>query len=485
MAVMRALAGIRLSVDTDESTSVERQTEAATYTVKARGDRLIHTAIDTDVSGSVSPFERPSLGPWLTDPDLIAQWDYLIVSKIDRLSRSLLDWQVFLQWCDAHGKTAVSVSEGFDLSTPWGRMIANILMIFAEFERLRIGERRKEAADKLRAIGQWGGGTMPYGYRAICTCHGKPECGAAQGWVFGQSAAEAGIIRRVVDDVLAGTPVGAICRELNAEGVPTPQRSREWRTPTLLHILRSRNLRGEAQYKKHTVRDADGNPVLSTDEPILTETEFALLQQALDAASRPHMTAHQSTKLLVGVVYCGECDGPLYRQRDTYRCFNRNGIKHPTAKIDAPLLEGIVEAALLKEHGSAQIERRAGNGVDYRLELETTRTELSELEEQYLGHNLSAERFARMSTRLEARIAELDTLAQQARGPRWERVGETVAQRWDRLDSEGRRGMLRRLGLRWSAVRIFRVSDRAQAWRVESELWALDEAHERLTRITP
>ena len=120
--VMRLLGAVRLSRDTDETTSPERQDDAITYTTKARGDRLIHIVHDLDVSGAISPFERAELGPWLTDPDKIAQWDGLIVAKIDRLSRSLLDFQVLLKWCDAHDKTVISIGEGFDLKAPVGRL---------------------------------------------------------------------------------------------------------------------------------------------------------------------------------------------------------------------------------------------------------------------------------------------------------------------------------------------------------------------------
>lgn len=91
-SVSKALGVVRLSLLTEESTSPERQREQITYTVKARGGELVHIVDDLDVSGSVSPFEREQLGPWLTDPGKIAQWDTLIVTKLDRQSRSLINF---------------------------------------------------------------------------------------------------------------------------------------------------------------------------------------------------------------------------------------------------------------------------------------------------------------------------------------------------------------------------------------------------------
>ena len=82
---MRILGSARLSHDTDESTSIARQREQVDLTCKARGDTLVHVTEDTDVSGAVAPADREGLGPWLTDPARIAQWDGLMVAKLDRL----------------------------------------------------------------------------------------------------------------------------------------------------------------------------------------------------------------------------------------------------------------------------------------------------------------------------------------------------------------------------------------------------------------
>ena len=87
---MRALGAVRLSRMTDESTSLERQTEAIEHTVQARGDTLIHITSDPDVSGAVSPFSRAGLGPWLNGRS--DEWDCLVIHKLDsradRLARS-------------------------------------------------------------------------------------------------------------------------------------------------------------------------------------------------------------------------------------------------------------------------------------------------------------------------------------------------------------------------------------------------------------
>src|ERR1035437_4373088 len=161
---MRYLGAVRLSLVTDETTSPARQRELIEHQAHAPGNTLVAIAQDLDVSGAVSPFNRPDLGPWLSDETKVIQWDVLCIAKLDRLSRSLIDFANLLRWCEDNGKTIVSVSESLDFGTATGRLLANLLMLFAEFEREQIRERRKAAAKYLRETGQYGGGRVPFGY---------------------------------------------------------------------------------------------------------------------------------------------------------------------------------------------------------------------------------------------------------------------------------------------------------------------------------
>jgi DNA invertase Pin-like site-specific DNA recombinase len=115
---MRLLGAVRLSSLTDESTSPVRQREQIEGWGKLHRHTLAAITEDLDVSGAVSPFERPELGPWLTDPAKIALWDALIISKFDRLGRSQRDYLDLIEWTEANGKALVSVAESLDFSTP-------------------------------------------------------------------------------------------------------------------------------------------------------------------------------------------------------------------------------------------------------------------------------------------------------------------------------------------------------------------------------
>ena len=284
----RVLGAARLSHDTDASTSIERQREAIGGWSRAQGHQVVAITEDTDVSGSIAPQERDGLGPWLSNGK-VGQWDVLVVAKLDRVSRSLMDFASLLEWCQDHGKVLVSVSEGLDFGTPTGQFIGKILVLFAEWERQTMRERRSDAARKLINRGGYNGGSsMPWGYRAV-NRGGQLEIEPDQDMVPE--------ITEIVDEVLAGKAVTATAR---VHGInPT----------TLLRRLRSPVLKGFVTYMDEVVRGDDGLPLLR--EPIIPAATWSRLQAKLDANSAGAGVPHNANPWL-HVIYCDVCKAPMY-----------------------------------------------------------------------------------------------------------------------------------------------------------------------------
>jgi DNA invertase Pin-like site-specific DNA recombinase len=117
---------------------------------------------DGGVSGGT--LERPALKRLLADIDA-GLVDVIVCYKIDRLSRSLMDFAKLVQTFDAHEVTFVSVTQSFNTTTSMGRLTLNILLSFAQFEREVIGERVRDKIAASRARGMWMGGPVPLGYR--------------------------------------------------------------------------------------------------------------------------------------------------------------------------------------------------------------------------------------------------------------------------------------------------------------------------------
>ncbi|WP_442970685.1 recombinase family protein [Roseomonas sp. USHLN139] len=136
--------------------------EAYTASQRAEGWVLVRDRYD-DGGFSGGTLERPALGRLLDDirRDLV---DIIVVYKIDRLSRSLMDFAKLVEVMDAHGVTFVSITQSFNTTTSMGRLTLNILLSFAQFEREVIGERIRDKFAASRARGMWMGGKVPLGY---------------------------------------------------------------------------------------------------------------------------------------------------------------------------------------------------------------------------------------------------------------------------------------------------------------------------------
>jgi DNA invertase Pin-like site-specific DNA recombinase len=277
----RDIGAARLSRRTDESTAIPRQRERITYAIKARGDTLVTITEDDNTSGEVSPFERDDLGPWLTDPDKMRQWDCLVVTKLDRLTRSLRHFDELVDWLDRHGKTLVVIDDNIDLSTSIGRMGANMVAMFAQFERERIAERRRERAEDDRARGWWSGGGYNYGLRPV-KVNGH--------WELEIDPDTYHRLEDIAYSLIDGSSASSIAKRLDTLGVPTPRGSRKWR--------------------QNTIRDMFTHEKCPLDADLLDRVLLAL-----DRTKTP-WTKRGDAAALLNVAYC-ECGAVLYSKRYT------------------------------------------------------------------------------------------------------------------------------------------------------------------------
>ena len=136
--------------------------EAFVASQRAEGWVLVPERYD-DGGFTGGNLDRPALQRLLVDIDR-GEIDVIVVYKIDRLSRSLMDFAKLVEKFDAHRVTFVSVTQSFNTTTSMGRLTLNILLSFAQFEREVIGERIRDKFAASRARGMWMGGTVPLGY---------------------------------------------------------------------------------------------------------------------------------------------------------------------------------------------------------------------------------------------------------------------------------------------------------------------------------
>ncbi len=145
--------------------SLHAQREACEAYIRSQqgeGWKLIATAYD-DGGLSGGSMERPALRKLLED---IGQGrvDTVVVYKVDRLTRSLMDFAKIVELFDRHSVSFVAVTQHFNTTTSMGRLTLNILLSFAQFEREVTGERIRDKIAASKKKGMWMGGVTPLGY---------------------------------------------------------------------------------------------------------------------------------------------------------------------------------------------------------------------------------------------------------------------------------------------------------------------------------
>lgn len=184
---------------------LEAQEAAVRAAVAAGGGELVELITDAGESGK--DLDRPGLRRAL---DLIAAGDAegLVVAKLDRVTRSVVDAVVLLEWFDDAGATLRALDLGLDTSTPAGRLVANVLAAVAQWERETIAQRTRDALAAKRAAG---------------------------GRVSGASVASDApdVADRIRARRAEGATFAAIAAELNDDGIPTLRGGSQWRTSSV------------------------------------------------------------------------------------------------------------------------------------------------------------------------------------------------------------------------------------------------------------
>jgi DNA invertase Pin-like site-specific DNA recombinase len=255
--------------------------EAYIASQRAEGWTLVADRYD-DGGFSGGSLDRPALKRLLADIER-GLVDVVVVYKIDRLSRSLMDFARLVEVFDAHEVTFVSVTQSFNTTTSMGRLTLNILLSFAQFEREVIGERIRDKVAASKARGMWMGGKVPLGYdvrdRKLVV-----------------NTAEATRVRRVFE-IFAETGSGVeTVRRCRAEGIAT-RSGRPIDKGDLYKILHLRTYIGEVAHR--------GNVYPGEHAAIVSRALWDRVHAILQVSPRARAKANrsQSPALLKGLIF--------------------------------------------------------------------------------------------------------------------------------------------------------------------------------------
>jgi site-specific DNA recombinase len=234
-----------------EFNSLDAQREACEAYVasqRAEGWLLVPDRYD-DGGISGATLERPALKRLLADIET-HKVDVVVVYKIDRLSRALMDFARLVEVFDRNNVTFVSVTQSFNTTTSMGRLTLNILLSFAQFEREVIGERIRDKFAASRRKGIWMGGWAPLGYdikdRKLIV-----------------NEQEANLLRSIFTHFARGTPPRQLIEMLAKEGILN-KRGKPIDKGYLYRILNNRVCLGEAVHKG-TAHPGEHDPIIERD----------------------------------------------------------------------------------------------------------------------------------------------------------------------------------------------------------------------------
>jgi len=267
--------------------SLDAQREAGEAYVASQASEgwTLLPALYDDGGYSGGTMERPGLKLLLADI-AAGKVDIVVVYKIDRLTRSLADFARIVETFDAAGCSFVSVTQSFNTTNSMGRLMLNVLLSFAQFEREVTGERIRDKIAASKARGMWMGGVLPLGYDL-------PLAGSRTLQV---NESEAATVRHMFSRYLELGSVHALQRELEQQGVCSKLRQTgtgrrlggvPFSRGALFHLLRNQLYLGKIVHKQMVHA---GEHLAIVDEHL-----FGRVQLHLDANARRHRAKRASS----------------------------------------------------------------------------------------------------------------------------------------------------------------------------------------------
>ena len=348
--------GLYLRVSTDlqaqsrEGSLKEQEQRLRAYAMskpKDEGWQVIDVYSEEGRSGK--DMERPQLQRLLDDVQS-GRINTVVVTKLDRLTRSLLDFYHLHRTFEKYDINFVSIDESFDTTSATGRAMLKITLVFAELERERTSERTKSTMRSRATRGLWNGGQL-LGY----------DIDEAEPGVLKTNEAEADLVREIFETYLECGSVKATARAINERG---------YRTKAFLS--RRGKQQGGKQFNDSHIRKLITNVALigktshsgdvfeGRHEAIIDVRTFRRVQDLIAANTkvRGNVTARtKHTYLLAGLLRCTRCGSSMSphhamskgREYHYYSCtapIHRGVTACPVRRISAALVEPVVVEAI-------------------------------------------------------------------------------------------------------------------------------------------
>lgn len=329
-----------------EFNSLDAQRESClSYIASQKSEGWVPVLDEYDDGGfSGGNMDRPALTRLMEDIKA-GKVHTVVVYKIDRLTRSLMDFSKLVEVFDTHGVTFVSITQSFNTTTSMGRLTLNVLLSFAQFEREVAGERIRDKIAASKRKGMWMGGTIPLGYD-VKDRH------------LVISTEEAERVQHIFRRYLELGSLNDLYQDLNRRGVRgKPRQIKDgvsapapFCSSALQYLLSNPTYIGKVRHK--------GQIYKGQHEPIVSLDLWQAVQDRLTSQSmtiRDHRK-HKHKNLLRGLLFdaAGRPYVPTYtnkpgKQYRYYRLHERPVAEDTLDRLPAHEIESLVEEALRQE----------------------------------------------------------------------------------------------------------------------------------------
>lgn len=370
-------------------TSPDNQLSRSQDYIKSRSDQgWFFSRAYQDDGFTGGNLKRPALMEMLNDAKM-RKFDILILHKLDRLSRRLLEFHQVYKLLEDNSVDLVSVTQSIDTSTPMGRLMINILLSFAEFELDQTSERQRDKAYASKQRGLRTGGRPILGYDVDPVTK-----------QYAVNEAEAELVNEIFERFVADPRKNKLAAELNSKGVKRKtwlKRDGTWAEPDkftpffLTRLLSCRTYVGEVFYER------TGEVFPGAHKPIVDRKLFDKAQHFIDQKRHVKHSRERSEvqALLKHIVFCGACDEPMapkysgQKEKGYYeyvcRIARSKGYRYcPNPSIPADQLEALVveqiRAALRTDEAFSVIQRQLE--VERKRALKAAKQQLVELKKK-------------------------------------------------------------------------------------------------------
>ncbi|BCJ65142.1 recombinase family protein [Polymorphospora rubra] len=437
---LRAAKYRRISSDREgRELGIDRQDEQLDDLAERLDLVIVGDYVDNDIGASAkSRKPRPDYNRLLADARA-GKFEYILAATTGRLTRRPREHEDLIDLAVQHGtRFAYSRSPSFDLNTAQGRRVARTLAAQDAGESEEIAERVVDAARQRAMRGGNHGGRRCFGYTKD-GLHLEP--------------AEAAEVERLADELLRGTPLAALAKDLNSRGVKTTSGG-QFTPTTVRDLMRIPRLAGLRVYRGEVVGEGNWPAILGVEQ------HHALVALLTDPARRT-TTGNRAAYLLSGLARCAACGGSitsfgiktsrdgkkrLSTPRHLYRCRSGACVARRRDWVDTYVSQSIFDRLRQPDAVELLVDRSRPDSTALQDEAHALRVQLDEAAALFARRRIDSRQLDIITKGVNERLAEIHEIRQHvSRAPILRdlvEAGERIEEVWEGMTLDRQRAVV-------------------------------------------